>query len=58
MLAAWAATGFLLDVVFIVPKLPIVLASVGLLVLTLGVGLLNSRGIYARPPLEALRADA
>ena len=57
MAAAWALTGFQLNVVLIIPKVPLAVAAVVLMVLTLTVGLLNSRGIYARPPLEVLRAE-
>ena len=57
MTAAWAITGFQLNVVMVVPKVPLAVAAGVLMVLTLGVGLLNSRGIYARPPLEVLRAE-
>ena len=57
MVAAWILTGFQLEIAFIVPKVPIVLAATALVGITLGVGLLNSRGIYARPPLEVLRTE-
>ncbi len=57
MAAAWAITGFQLNVALIMPKVPLAVAAVVLMVLTLAVGLLNSRGIYARPPLEILRAE-
>ncbi len=57
MVAAWILTGFQFDIVFTVPEVSIIIAVVALTGLTVGIGLLNSRGIYARPPLEVLRAE-
>ena len=54
---AWALSTFLFDIAFALPTgaLAIVLCLVTLL--TILVGLSNSRGIANRPPLEVLRAE-
>jgi putative ABC transport system permease protein len=61
MLLALASSAGLAVFVFDTPFAPALgpIALVGLLItgLTLVIGLLNSRGIYARPPLEVLRAE-
>ncbi len=61
MLLALASSAALAIFVFdtpFVPSLgPIVLVGLFITGLTLVIGLLNSRGIYARPPLEVLRAE-
>ena len=59
---AYAASGALAAFVFETPFVaapgPVLLAVVVVTGLTVGIGLLNSRGIYSRPPLEVLRAEA
>ncbi|MEO7985486.1 MAG: FtsX-like permease family protein [Gemmatimonadales bacterium] len=55
--AAWALARFLFEGEFTPAPLPLaglVLAVVGL---TVGVGLLNSRDVFRRPPLEVLRSE-
>ena len=55
--AAWALARFLFEGEFTPALLPLaglVLAVVGL---TVGVGLLNSRDVLRRPPLEVLRSE-
>ncbi|MEM8486420.1 MAG: FtsX-like permease family protein [Bacteroidota bacterium] len=56
--SAWLLSFFVFDTVF-VPALGTMLAAVVLVTaLTVAVGMFNSRGIYARPPLEVLRAES
>ena len=54
---SWALAHFVFETIF----RPNVGAMVALLIavpaLTMGIGMINSRGIYARPPLESLRAE-
>ncbi|MEZ4701714.1 MAG: FtsX-like permease family protein [Rhodothermales bacterium] len=61
MLLALAGSGalavFVFDTPFVPALGPIVLVVLLITGLTLVIGLLNSRGIYARPPLEVLRAE-
>jgi putative ABC transport system permease protein len=61
LVLAYAASGALAVFVFetslVLAPLPLVLSFVVVTALTVGIGLLNSRGIYARPPLEVLRAE-
>jgi len=57
LIAAFSLTRWLFEVTFAAP--PAVLAGAAFLIVggTLGVGLLNSRGICSRPPLEVLRSE-
>ncbi len=54
---AWALAHFVFESPFIIDTLAIVAGLVGVVVLTMAVGLANSRGIYSRPPLAVLRAE-
>jgi len=62
LLLAWAASWALAQYVFEAPFVPFLLPSLlALLIVTLlavTIGMLNSRGIANRPPLEVLRAEA
>jgi len=55
--ASWALATFVFDVVYQPRGVPIFMALLIVTGLTVLVGLLNSRGICDRPPLEVLRAD-
>lgn len=56
--SAWLLSFFVFDTAF-VPALGTMLTAVALVTgLTVAVGMFNSRGIYARPPLEVLRAES
>jgi len=61
LLLAWAASWALAQYVFEAPFVPFMLPSIlALLIVTLlavAIGMLNSRGIANRPPLEVLRAE-
>jgi putative ABC transport system permease protein len=54
---SWALSYFVFEGPFVAAPLPLLLALVVVTGLTIFVGLLNSRGIYNRPPLEVLRAE-
>ncbi len=54
---AWALAQFVFHVRFAPQAAPVVLALVIVPLLTVGIGLLMSRGILKRPPLELLRAE-
>jgi putative ABC transport system permease protein len=56
--ASWGLAYFIFDVVYRPGGVPIFIALVLVTGLTILIGLLNSRGICDRPPLEVLRADA
>lgn len=56
--ASWALARFLFDTAFDPPVFPVLIAFVLVSILTIGVGLANSRGIVTRPPLEIIRAEA
>ena len=57
MIAAWVLTFFVFEITFI-PEVTASLAVIGAIVLmTIIVGLLSSRGIHNRPPLEILRTE-
>jgi putative ABC transport system permease protein len=55
--AAWALARFVFETHFVLPALPLAVIVVGVTAVTLVVGLVNSRGIYARPPLDVLRIE-
>ena len=54
---AWAVTYFVFDIDFALPTGAIAGVFALVTVLTILVGMLNSRGIANRPPLEILRAE-
>ena len=53
--ASWALAAFVFDGPFVPSLLPLAGAFAVVTGLTVGIGLLNSRGIYDRPPLDVLR---
>jgi putative ABC transport system permease protein len=55
--ASWALAYFVFEVVYQPSAVPIFIALLIVTGLTTLVGLLNSRGICDRPPLEVLRAE-
>jgi putative ABC transport system permease protein len=55
--ASGALAQFVFETPLVVPPLALPLVLVIVCSLTIGIGLLNSRGIYSRPPLEVLRAE-
>jgi putative ABC transport system permease protein len=55
--AGGALAQFVFETPLVVPPLALPLVLVIVCSLTIGIGLLNSRGIYSRPPLEVLRAE-
>jgi putative ABC transport system permease protein len=57
LLGGWALLHFLFEAPFAVPALPLAVFSVGVVALTAIVGLTSARDVFARPPLEALRAE-
>ena len=57
LLSSWALAYFLFETVFAPALLPIILTFVLIVGLTLLVGMLGSRGICDRPPLEVLRSQ-
>jgi putative ABC transport system permease protein len=57
LLAGWALLRFLFDSPFHLPALPLLALSAGLVALTAAVGAWSARDVFARPPLEALRAE-
>ncbi|WP_448518961.1 ABC transporter permease [Rhodoflexus sp.] len=57
LMAAWALSYFSFEIVF-APDLLLPFATItGITLLTLGIGLWNSRSIINRPPLEVLRSE-
>ena len=57
LLGAWALMHFLFDSPFAVPALPLAGLFAGVVTLTAAVGLWSARDVFARSPLEALRAE-
>lgn len=56
-LAGWALVRFVFDGSFALPGLPLLALLLGVLGLTIAVGLLGSTEVWRRPPLEVLRAE-
>jgi putative ABC transport system permease protein len=54
---SWALSYFVFEGPFVAAPVPLLIALATVTGLTIFVGLLNSRGIYNRPPLEVLRAE-
>jgi putative ABC transport system permease protein len=54
---SWALSYFVFEGPFVAAPIPLLVALVVVTGLTIFVGLVNSRGIYNRPPLEVLRAE-
>ena len=57
VLASWALATFLFEAVFVPAVLPLVAAFVLVIILTVVTGILGSRGVTTRPPLEVLRSE-
>ena len=55
--SSWSLFYFFFKSTFIFSPLPLILALLIVMSLTLVIGLLNSRGIHSRPPLEILRSE-
>jgi putative ABC transport system permease protein len=53
----WALAHFTFNTPFTIPVLPILLVFFAVAIITVLIGLFNSRGILNRPPLEVLRAE-
>ncbi|MDX5436074.1 MAG: FtsX-like permease family protein, partial [Pontibacter sp.] len=56
--ASWALAVFSFEVTFVPDLSPLLPVFLGITVLTVFIGMLNSRGILNRPPLEVLRREA
>jgi putative ABC transport system permease protein len=57
VLASWALATFLFEAVFVPTVLPLVVAFLLVILLTVVTGMLGSRGVTTRPPLEVLRSE-
>jgi len=57
LFGAWALAYFVFEIPFVPNFAPLLTVSVIVTVLTILIGLLNSRDVLVRPPLEVLRAD-
>ena len=55
--ASWSLARFVFETQFVLPVLPLATIVFGVTAVTLTVGLVNSRGVYARPPLDVLRIE-
>lgn len=58
LLAAWALAAFVFKISYAPSLPPLFVALIGLPLLTVGIGLLLSRGVVSQPPLAVLRAAA
>jgi len=56
--AAWSLSYFVFNGPFVGAPLTLLGAFVAAVAVTIGIGLWNSRGLYDRPPLDVLRAEA
>jgi putative ABC transport system permease protein len=56
--ASWALAVFVFETSFVPATLPMIIILILVMGLTMLIGMLNSRGIIDRPPLEVLRAEA
>jgi putative ABC transport system permease protein len=57
VLASWALAAFLFEAVFVPTVVPLVVAFLLVILLTVVTGMLGSRGVTTRPPLEVLRSE-
>lgn len=55
---AWLLSRFVFEVELGLPVVPVALTALAVATLTVAVGMLHSRGIVRRPPLEVLRVEA
>ena len=56
--AAWALAYFVFEAPLALAPRAMALVGAAVPALTAGIGLWNSRGLYARPPMEVLRVEA
>jgi putative ABC transport system permease protein len=54
---SWALARFSFEIPFRPVLWPVLILFLGVVLLTVTIGLLNSRGILNRPPLEVLRSE-
>jgi putative ABC transport system permease protein len=57
LLGGWALLHFQFEAAFAVPTAPLAAFSAGVVALTAVIGLMSARDVFARSPLEALRAE-
>jgi putative ABC transport system permease protein len=57
LIAAWSLSYFVFEGPFVVAPWALLGTFVVVVLLTIGIGLFNSRGLYDRPPMEVLRAE-
>lgn len=55
--ASWLLAYLVFDSVFAAGLVPVLAAFCAVVALTVGLGMLNSRGVFSHPPLEILRAE-
>lgn len=53
----WALSRFVFEIDFVIPTVQLIGLVIFEVFMTVTIGLLNSRGVYARKPLEVLRAE-
>ena len=58
LVAAWSLSYFVFNGPFVGAPWALLTAFVAAVAVTIGIGLWNSRGLYDRPPLDVLRAEA
>ncbi len=58
LLCSWLLTEFVFEATFYLEPWVLVVSIVAVAMLTILIGMLNSRGVYDRPPLEVLRAES
>ncbi|MDX1429809.1 MAG: FtsX-like permease family protein, partial [Rhodothermales bacterium] len=56
-LATLALAEFVFEAPFVLPWSELLAMAVSVVALTVGVGLVSSRGVYSRPPLDVLRVE-
>jgi putative ABC transport system permease protein len=57
LVGSWALTRFVFETQFVLEPTVILGVLLGVVVLTIGIGFANSRGILDQPPLAVLRAE-
>ncbi|MGB8194828.1 MAG: FtsX-like permease family protein, partial [Chitinophagaceae bacterium] len=57
MLGSWALAHYIFEADFTPQPLPIIIVFISVSLLTVGIGLMNSRFIVSKPPLEILRQE-
>jgi putative ABC transport system permease protein len=56
--ASWALARFVFELNYAPSPWPLLVTAVSVSLLTVAIGLIASRGVGSRPPLEILRAEA